>query len=429
MRTGGIKDWGAELTASAHELAEYLGDTSNGSALRIVGMELEEAVQEFGNVWIYNSLRFLEGYDLEQGLDLSIIEKELLSNVENEPIEAERKVKDLGEFLSKLKRGSSLAVDYAIAQAMQEEELAYEALPLPKKERHMEKVVNPQLGNAFNRYDDLGYWYQDSDITAVAKLLLKDFENTEFVGAIGRCKYQSVDAKEILKRKEKELEAEKKLTGIYNTGGNHWIAFIIFKDAAGKITCVYKDSRGKERIDFEQDIKTVFIGVKINRLQKGQAEQKLEYDNIISGGNGLVSCGIFALKNLVILARCESIDDCWNAGYYSPGDTEIQYRDTLKCNREEYGLLYAKSIYEGLQDNDSRLKDFIDQLKLEDREKLDESLISELAKQVDVSVEEIKKIIQGEGKVSYIKIAGNPSETVEDSKSIVDNKTTSVTKK
>ncbi|MDF3048071.1 MAG: hypothetical protein K0R73_1189, partial [Candidatus Midichloriaceae bacterium] len=339
-----------------------------------------------------------------------------------------------------LKQQEITKSDQVIAKIIQAEELAKSkesqviyipasASSLPKKERQITRRTHLKEGNACNRYDDLSYWYEDTDITAIASLLIKDFKNISFIGAIGRSQYQSVDAKKILETKKVELSVDKRLTGIYNTVGNHWVAFIVFKDVEGSVTCCYKDSLGKERIDFEQDIKAVFTEVKINCLQKGQAEQKLEYDNIISDGKGLVSCGVFALKNLSILAGCKNIDECWSAEYYNPGDNEIQYRDTLKYNREEYGLLYAKSIYDGLPDNDNRLKDFIDQLKLGGGEKLDESLISELAKQVDVSVEEIQKIIQGDGKVSYIKIAGNPSETVEDSKSIVDNKTTSVTKK
>jgi hypothetical protein len=276
-----------------------------------------------------------------------------------------REIKDREKTL---KQQDIIKSDQVIAEIMQAEELVKlgksQAVGIPagislfpEKERQITRRAHLKEGNACNRYDDLSYWYEDTDITAIASLLIKDFENISFVGTIGRSQYQSVDAEEILRSKKVDLSVDKRLVGIYNTGRNHWIAFIIFKDLVGRTTCCYKDSLGKETIDFEYDIKAVFTGVKINCLQKGQAEQKLEYDNKISGRNGLVSCGVFALKNLGTLARCGNIDECWNARYYSPGDNEDQYRDTLKCNRKEYGLLYARSTYDSLQESEIRLKD------------------------------------------------------------------------
>jgi ankyrin repeat protein len=281
---------------------------------------------------------------------------------------------------------------------------------LPEETRQIEKC------NAFNTCRDLGYWYQDSDITAIASLLIKDFENISFVGAIGRSQYQSVDAKKILESKKVELTADKRLVGIYNTGGNHWIAFIIFKDLVGRTTCCYKDSLGEERIDFEQDVGAVFTEVKINCLQKGQAEQTEELDNAIADNNGLVSCGVFALKNLGTLTSCANFGE---AEFYNPGKNLEEYEYNVRAARREYGLLYAKSIYDGLPDNDNRLKELFIELKITSEQKKDIELLKDLSEALCIDLEEIRQAL-GIVDVSSIKNTRKSDVTLEDAVEAID---------
>ncbi|MDF3048069.1 MAG: hypothetical protein K0R73_1187, partial [Candidatus Midichloriaceae bacterium] len=279
---------------------------------------------------------------------------------------------------------------------------------LPRKTRQIEKIFNPQLCNAFNRCAGLGYWYQDSDITAIAKLLLKDFENIELIEAIGRSQYQSVDAKEILKNKKEKLETGKKLIGIYNTEGKHWIAFIIFNGAAGKITCVYKDSLGEKRDDFESDIKQAFgEETSISCLAEGQAEQTEELDNAIADNKGLVSCGIFALKNLGILTSCANFGE---AEFYNPGKNLEEYECNIRAARREYGLLYARSTYDSLQESEIRLKDLFIELKITSEQKKDDELLKDLSEALCIDLEEVRKALVVGEKLEDVNSSGKPSE-------------------
>jgi hypothetical protein len=284
--------------------------------------------------------------------------------------------------------------DEELALELQKKELS--KLDLTEGNWHQNPVKhkgNVQDGNAFNRYNDLEYWYQDLDLINIGSLILKDKENVEFIGAIGRGNRliagNNADAKAVLASKKEELETGKRLAGIYNTEGNHWIVFTIFKDVAGKVTCAYKDSLGKKRDDFESDIKQSFgEETSISCLAEGQAEQIEKLDNAIAGNKGLVSCGIFALKNLYILADCSNFAE---VKFYNPGSNSFrEYESNIRDSRREYGLLYVKRIYDELPDNENRLRDLFQELNADLRE-IDNELLKELVAKIDVDAGLIKE--------------------------------------
>jgi ankyrin repeat protein/predicted nucleotidyltransferase len=127
MRMHDAIDESVKIQEAVKSLSEYLA-INNGSALRIVNMELEEAVKEFGNGLIYNALRFLGGCDLEEGIEPSVIEKELIVILEQEQaIEPKKKVAALEKFLAKLREWEAIGPipdiiesDRAIAEILQE---------------------------------------------------------------------------------------------------------------------------------------------------------------------------------------------------------------------------------------------------------------------------------------------------------------------
>jgi hypothetical protein len=156
MKTKNTQDWGLEIQEAIKEIAEFLADTNNGAAQYIIAMDLEQAVSEFGNGWIYHSLRFLKDHVRRQKVEAAEIEKQLYSELKNGPTEDKDKHQDLVKFLDKLNsRNSDLTKsDAAIAESLQLEELSN--IVSTESTRHRNPVKhkgNGQDGNAFNRYD------------------------------------------------------------------------------------------------------------------------------------------------------------------------------------------------------------------------------------------------------------------------------------
>ncbi|MDF3047563.1 MAG: hypothetical protein K0R73_681 [Candidatus Midichloriaceae bacterium] len=397
MKTKNTKDWDSEIQEAIKEIAGFLADTHNGAAQYIVDMGLAQAVQEFGSGWIYHSLRFLKDHVRRQKVEAAAIEKYLYAELKSGPVEDKDKHRDLVKFLDKLKsRGKGIDLtksDSAVAEFLQVEEFSNIVSTESTRQRNPVKHKgNVQDGNAFNRYNDLGYWYQDLDLINIGSAILKDKENLVFIGAVGRGNKlvagNNADAKAVLASKKEELEAGKKLVGIYNTGSNHWVAFIIFEDTMGKVTCGYKDSLGKRRNDFVNDVKQAFgEETSISCLAEGAAEQTEYLDNAIASNKGLVSCGIFALKNLGILADCSNFAE---VKFYHPGRNFEEYKASMKSARREYGLLYAKKVYDALPDNENRLTDLLQELKANPRE-MDNRLRDELAAAIQVDADLMKE--------------------------------------
>lgn len=208
--------------------------------------------------------------------------------------------------------------------------------------------------NAFNQHKNIRYLYQCSDIRLVGQHLIKSLNNNNitYVGDVGRGHGAIDDLSVFLKNKEK-LQENRSLVGVYNTGGNHWIAFRIYKSQEG-IVIIYKDSLGEGSRDFEEYTRQALEeGVKLISILGN--EQKLEfepYDPEI-GRPAHKSCGIFALKNMVSLAKLnvEKSDEQWfnKEGmvpeFFNPGDNEQQYSDNILKTRKEFAIIYAKETY------------------------------------------------------------------------------------
>lgn len=192
--------------------------------------------------------------------------------------------------------------------------------------------------NAFNRFDDPKYQYQDEDIRHIGTQIIKNLNRDDvvFVPPLGRGRgFESVDFQGVLKKYDQEL-ISKKLIGVYNTGGGegslngHWVTFCIIKKG-NNIHISYKDSLGYERKDFEEDIQKVYKNAQKPKFYGGKEQiEKLK-----------VSCGIFALKNMETL-----LDNSDEKKFFNAGASEEEYGKNIQDLRREYGILFAKAQWQ-----------------------------------------------------------------------------------
>ena len=145
--------------------------------------------------------------------------------------------------------------------------------------------------NAFNQKSASGYHYQNHDLLRIQKQLLKSYPN--FV----QCNPIRVGIDTYTKQAQQELvdaiqdKSKKQFLGIFNPTGNHWTAFYIFKQDKS-LTILYKDSQGNNADAFLQILNSLLPEYKITTHTHNGYEQT-------SG----VECGIFALKNMQIMAE------------------------------------------------------------------------------------------------------------------------------
>ncbi|KIE04172.1 hypothetical protein NF27_JF00500 [Candidatus Jidaibacter acanthamoeba] len=219
-------------------------------------------------------------------------------------------------------------------------------------------IIDHHAGdNAFNQYDNLNYEYQTSDIEYIAKQLIHGLSREsriKFIGTLGKGnKAKIISAVEILGDYQSQLEVGKVGVGVYNTNNVHWIAFCIIPginllSGEKTLTVLYKDSLGYKRAEFEQEIRAAYplkLGWQINIRQiQPDIQEQLE--------EPLKSCGLFALKNMMIMA--EQVMDTQEEfaqhydvpKFYTPSEEEKGYENAIKELRKEFAKKYVSEIYE-----------------------------------------------------------------------------------
>ncbi|WP_039454467.1 AAA family ATPase [Candidatus Jidaibacter acanthamoebae] len=219
----------------------------------------------------------------------------------------------------------------------------------------MKNAYQYEKYNAFNRYNDYQYKYQNSDISAIGKQLMSG----SFIHEIGKSSNYEIDkqhdytAFEIFKKYKEIIDKGEKKIGIYNTEGNHWIAFVIIK-LDHIIHCIYKDSLGSTTIDdFENDIKIAFGEEVKFKSYKGKEQEDLKYykgkENF---KNEIITCGLFALKNAVLFSTKNTLDELIDISldeFFNPATAPEGYESSIQSLRQEYAIIYAKNIYESLK--------------------------------------------------------------------------------
>lgn len=222
--------------------------------------------------------------------------------------------------------------------------------------------------NAFNQYGSLSYQYQYDDIRYVGLQLVNEYNTKNTVKLIdpiangadlGGVKINAVN---ILKKAETDLNKNHKVIGVFNTNGNHWIAYVLFKHE-GQIKCLYKDSLGKNCKDFEMAFKGAFhVDVdkkdmdKLIKVANTNIEQKMEFEPLIAvGAHQHISCGVFALKNMIKLAGINpSHFNSDGIEFFEAGNNQEDYNRSILEARKQLAEKYLSSRIEDIRTEELR---------------------------------------------------------------------------
>lgn len=251
------------------------------------------------------------------------------------------------------------------------------------------KILNNNLQkhkeNACNQYSNQKYWYQSNDILYVEesikhRMMNQEIEVNKLVFQKALSSRDKEMAKQVIRQYitehmtiNKEENNYKPSVGVYNVHGNHWISYAIEKQESGEIRVSYKDSLGEKQRDFEETIVTAVREIipntqittnqldviKFNDLDTGTEEQRGR-KNQLDGS----ACGIFALKNMEIIANTilrgkdlsllsTDKNDFYNTSHQ--GKVE-EHNSLIKAAREEYGILYAEALKDEIED---KFKDYV----------------------------------------------------------------------
>lgn len=231
--------------------------------------------------------------------------------------------------------------------------------------------------NIDNQRDDEHYLLQAHDINYVGDMLLRsngDLLKTYFLPVQqSHLHLASADIARSLEINAKDkVLAGQDVVSIFNKNANHWVSFKISNTGDKEITVLYKDSYGaKYPEEFEKIIENTFPGFKIRYVYSNTKEQ-----------NDGVSCGVFALRNMIALAKIDGknvavIKDVKdessntfqnNDVFYQPGVNE---QTTIIKERTRFAELYLKKSEE-MQHDALQKKKLIDKTDKETAQPLTE---------------------------------------------------------
>ena len=182
--------------------------------------------------------------------------------------------------------------------------------------------------NAFNRKDDQNYYYQATDIRLIQNEIMKPFLGIFTIHEpIGDGRYVN----QVLSTLVLSLDEHKPTLCVYNLGNWHWVSFAALK-INDEVYVLYKDSKGTVNKKFEKLITEIDGAARF--ITNTACEQT-------SG----VECGIFALKNMLILA--EQLQN--NKEEFIKGFEEFKDFCSLelaqKLRAEDFAVEYVVSKY------------------------------------------------------------------------------------
>lgn len=216
--------------------------------------------------------------------------------------------------------------------------------------------------NAFNQYKNIEYEYQINDILYIGRRLIsevnKEEERVKFLGVLGEGRDAEIlSAQEYLTAYKNDLDSSTAIpvVGIFNPSkgdpnNGHWIGFCFLpqlnrKDNKMSLTVLYKDSLGEFQPGFEKIIKEIFGLENIKQISIIQSGKKEQIED------RLTSCGVFALKNINILAHTIANNlDQFIHGYdsyqfYNPNSDGSEYKKGILEQRREFAVVYAQAAY------------------------------------------------------------------------------------
>jgi hypothetical protein len=221
----------------------------------------------------------------------------------------------------------------------------------------MSQILIPPdtIDNAFRKAFHKEYQFNNDDINRIGSQLMKDLPpNVVFKKVAVKTNDRGIictDLQSTLGSNISEfLKNNGKVFGIYNTGSNHWISYVLI-ETGSTIYAYYKDSLNKEYVDFVEDIQAVFPDEVVEVRKIGNSkEQIIEFEHILAPESYQhVNCGIFALRNMEILASTSTDDLLTNSDsiqFFLGGTTEKEYHDNFTKQRKALAEQYLKHFVE-----------------------------------------------------------------------------------
>ena len=160
-----------------------------------------------------------------------------------------------------------------------------------RSEAHSDTHDKDELQNAFNQRANASYLYQATDLKIIQIYLMQKYKQDFVVhDPIG----DSHNSNEELKKLFSNIKNGAIGLCMYNIGNYHWVAFAVLK-SPDKTIILYKDSKGNPNKYFNDAISKIDKKILINCHTNQEQTKGLE-------------CGIFALKNIEILAEQLTVD-------------------------------------------------------------------------------------------------------------------------
>jgi len=194
------------------------------------------------------------------------------------------------------------------------------------------QLRNDTPQNAFNQRDNSDYLYQATDITLIQREVMKAyFPSFTVHEPIGD--NNSIDR--TLEQLVHSTQRGKPGLCIYNIGNWHWVVFAILKDD-DKTTIFYKDSRGYfNNNDLNNKIKEI--------CNKEGISQAVFVVNKMGEQQGDVNCGIYALKNMEIIAQ--KLNDNDFLSNFENYDQFCNVVEAEELRKGQYAESYVLSTY------------------------------------------------------------------------------------
>jgi GTPase SAR1 family protein len=187
--------------------------------------------------------------------------------------------------------------------------------------------------NAFNQRSRVEYFYQATDISIIQKQLMIDPDRFSINEPLGNNIGGNI-LRGIQTLIEKLETTEKTTLGVYNLGNYHWVSMAVYKKGLSTVV-LYKDSYG-----FGNEVLAKYCEENgYEFLFNDQCEQT-------SG----VDCGIFALKNMQILAQNLQNDEPNFYRSFQKYKNFCSLSTAQSLRSRNYSNLYLAGIYRNIQE-------------------------------------------------------------------------------
>lgn len=219
--------------------------------------------------------------------------------------------------------------------------------------------------NAFSRIYDTSYQYNNRDINTLGEELIDNLSGSTtkfcatYITTIPTTDGKSsstIDIKTMSTALKQLLVNNTSVVGIYHKNNNHWISYVVTVDISTpnhqRFYVHIKDSLATTSHDDQKfnDFITQALGLTYTIQSIGSdAEQKAKFEP-----NGIhSSCGIFALRNMEVMARLSlnQLNNINDDSFFRLGENANEYSNNLKKERMLLGDIFIRTHINSLDNS------------------------------------------------------------------------------